>query len=76
MEAAQANIFIYLQPVVGIVLAAMLVGEAITLQLILGGVTVLVGAWLALSNKKKKVIEHPLIQQPKYKQKTPRSGGR
>lgn len=49
MEVAHANIFIYLQPVFGIILAALVVGEHITLLLLLGGAITLVGARLALS---------------------------
>jgi drug/metabolite transporter (DMT)-like permease len=52
MEAAQANLFIYLQPVVGVVLAALLVDEKITLSLLLGAVIVLIGARMALSTSK------------------------
>lgn len=52
METAQANIFIYLQPLVALALAALLVGEAITWQLLIGGGIVLLGARLALSDSK------------------------
>ena len=52
MEAAQANIFIYLQPIVTVILAALVVGEAITWQIFIGGVIVLFGARLALSKPK------------------------
>ncbi|HCR55759.1 TPA: hypothetical protein DIV49_02195 [Candidatus Saccharibacteria bacterium] len=54
MEAAQANIFIYLQPIITVVLAALLVGEAITWQIFLAGVIILFGARLALSTQKAK----------------------
>ncbi len=53
MEAAQANIFIYLQPIITVVLAALVVDEAITWQIFIGGVIVLFGARLALSTPKK-----------------------
>lgn len=56
MEAAQANIFIYLQPIVTVILAALLVGEAITWEIFIGGVIVLFGARLALSERKQKPI--------------------
>lgn len=49
MEAAQANIFIYLQPIITVVLAALLVGETITWQIFVAGVIILFGARLALS---------------------------
>lgn len=52
MEAAFANLFVYLQPIIGVVLAYFIVGEEITMQLILGGIVVLIGARMALSTTK------------------------
>jgi len=52
METAQANIFIYLQPVVTFSLAAVIVGETVSWQVVTGGMIVLAGAHLALSRRK------------------------
>jgi drug/metabolite transporter (DMT)-like permease len=52
MEAAQANIFIYLQPIVTVVFAALLVHEPVTWQIVLAGFIVLLGARLALDKPK------------------------
>lgn len=53
MEAAFANLFIYIQPVVGAVLAFILVGESVSAPLVVGGAITLVGARMALSKSKK-----------------------
>ncbi len=55
MEVAYANLFVYLQPVVGVTLAFFLVDEKVTWQLVLGGAVVLIGARLALSKQSSKL---------------------
>ena len=49
MEAAYANLFIYLQPLIGALLAYLLVGESITFALVVGAVVILIGARMALT---------------------------
>lgn len=52
MEAAQANVFIYLSPLFAAGIAAVLIGEAITWQLVVGGSIILYGAYLAAGRRK------------------------
>jgi drug/metabolite transporter (DMT)-like permease len=58
MEASQANIFIYLSPLVAAGLAAIMLEEQITWQLIAGGIVILYGAYLA-TGRRRPVIKTP-----------------
>ena len=46
IEASQVAAFIYIEPLVTVVVAAILLGEAFTLLSLLGGLTILVGVYL------------------------------
>jgi drug/metabolite transporter (DMT)-like permease len=46
IDASQAAAFIYIEPLVTVVVAAMVLSEAFTLATILGGLTILVGVYL------------------------------
>ncbi|MBI4787397.1 MAG: DMT family transporter [Chloroflexi bacterium] len=46
IEASQVAAFIYIEPLVTVVVAAVLLGEPITIITLLGGVTILVGVYL------------------------------
>ncbi len=45
-DASQVAAFLYLEPLVTVVVAAWLLGEAITLPTLAGGVIILAGVWL------------------------------
>lgn len=45
LEAAQSAVFLYVSPIVGVILANLLLGEALTIYLAIGAVLVLVGAY-------------------------------
>lgn len=55
VEASQAAVYGNLMPLVGVVLAALLLGERITWIVLAGGAAIVVGAWLATSRSKPKV---------------------
>ncbi|MEA2585453.1 MAG: hypothetical protein QOF33_3538 [Thermomicrobiales bacterium] len=55
VEASQAAVYGNLMPLVGVVLAALLLGEAITWVILAGGLAIVGGAWLATSRPRAKV---------------------
>ena len=59
IPAGQASFFFYLDPISGVILAIILLGEKITPQLLAGGVAVAIGVVLAEHNRK----NHPLHRQ-------------
>ncbi len=46
LPVAQTGAFLYLEPVITVIVAALILGEAILLATLLGGITILVGVWL------------------------------
>ena len=46
ITASQAGVFLYIEPLVSLVAAAMILGETITLPALLGGSLILLGVWL------------------------------
>jgi drug/metabolite transporter (DMT)-like permease len=52
IEASQAAVYGNLMPLVGVVLSAALLGEPITWVVLVGGLTIVAGAWLATSRAK------------------------
>ena len=50
LPAAQAGAFLYIEPLVAVVVAAILLGEAITFASIIGGAIILLGVWLVNRN--------------------------
>jgi drug/metabolite transporter (DMT)-like permease len=46
IPAAQAGVFLYIEPLISMVAAAVLLGEAITLAALVGGGMILAGVWL------------------------------
>ncbi|MCB9800626.1 MAG: DMT family transporter [Pseudomonadales bacterium] len=54
-SAITASLFTYLQPITGIGLAALILGERITIPFIIGGTLAIIGAQIASRNKKKSV---------------------
>jgi drug/metabolite transporter (DMT)-like permease len=50
LPAAQAGVFLYIEPLVAVVVAAILLGEAITFASIIGGTIILLGVWLVNRN--------------------------
>lgn len=54
LPVAQTGAFLYLEPVVTVIVAALLLGEQISIASLLGGVLILVGVWMV--NKKNSKI--------------------
>ena len=46
LPVAQTGAFLYLEPVITVIVAALLINEAILLSTLIGGITILVGVWL------------------------------
>jgi drug/metabolite transporter (DMT)-like permease len=46
LPVAQTGVFLYLEPVVTVIVAALVIREAILLATLVGGLTILVGVWL------------------------------
>lgn len=46
ITASQAGVFLYIEPLVSLVVAALILGESITLPALLGGSLILLGVWL------------------------------
>lgn len=46
LSVAQTGAFLYLEPIVTVIVAALLLREAILLATLLGGITILIGVWL------------------------------
>ncbi len=45
LPATQVGVFLYLEPLVAVVVAAIMLGEAVTLASLLGGAVILLGVW-------------------------------
>lgn len=54
VEASQAAVYGNLMPLVGVVLAAVLLGEAITWLTVIGGIAIATGAWLATTRPRQR----------------------
>ncbi len=50
IDATQAGVFLYLEPIVTVVLAGMILGEPISAAIIVGGAVILLGVWLVNRN--------------------------
>jgi drug/metabolite transporter (DMT)-like permease len=60
LTTAQTGVFLYLEPLVAVVVAFFLLGEQITLASLLGGAVILFGVWLVnRSSQSGQVIEEP-----------------
>ena len=46
LPTAQTGAFLYLEPIITVIVAAFVIGEAILLATVVGGITVLIGVWL------------------------------
>jgi drug/metabolite transporter (DMT)-like permease len=53
IPATQAGVFLYLEPLVTLVVAAIILGEPLLLASLLGGAIILVGVWLVNRPEKK-----------------------
>lgn len=52
LPVAQTGVFLYLEPVVTVIVAALLLGESLTLTVLSGGASILAGVWMV--NRKKR----------------------
>jgi drug/metabolite transporter (DMT)-like permease len=58
LPVAQTGAFLYLEPMITVIVAALLIREAILLATMLGGITILVGVWLVnRPNQKVRAME-------------------
>ena len=46
LPVAQTGAFLYLEPIITVIVAALMLGEALLLATLIGGITILVGVWL------------------------------
>lgn len=46
LPVAQTGAFLYLEPIITVIVAALVIGEAILLATLIGGITILIGVWL------------------------------
>ena len=46
LPVAQTGAFLYLEPIITVIVAALLIGESILLATVVGGIVILVGVWL------------------------------
>ncbi|MBC7077764.1 MAG: EamA family transporter [Synergistales bacterium] len=53
MEASRVGAFMYLEPLVALVVAALVLGEPVTFVTLSGGVMILIGVWLVNRNSSK-----------------------
>jgi drug/metabolite transporter (DMT)-like permease len=51
LPTAQTGVFLYIEPLVAVVVAFFILGEAITLASLIGGVIILLGVWLVNRNQ-------------------------
>ena len=51
LSTAQTGVFLYIEPLVAVVVAAIVLGEEITWISLLGGAIILFGVWLVNSEK-------------------------
>jgi drug/metabolite transporter (DMT)-like permease len=58
LSTAQTGVFLYVEPLVAVVVAFLVLGEAITLASVVGGAVILFGVWLVnLPNRSAQAIE-------------------
>jgi drug/metabolite transporter (DMT)-like permease len=62
IDATQAGVFLYLEPIVTVVLAGMILGEPISAAIIFGGVAILLGVWLVNRNTVLKRLSTSLVK--------------
>lgn len=55
LPASQAGVFLYLEPVVAVVIAALLLAEPVNIAVLLGGGTILLGVWIVNRRSAKQV---------------------
>jgi drug/metabolite transporter (DMT)-like permease len=55
LPVAQTGAFLYVEPIVTLIVAAIIIGEAVTLASLVGGFTILFGVWLV--NRPKPVVQ-------------------
>jgi drug/metabolite transporter (DMT)-like permease len=62
LPVAQTGAFLYLEPVITVIVAAIVIRESILLATILGGVTILIGVWLVnRPNQQVQVVKETAI---------------
>jgi len=60
LPVAQTGAFLYLEPIVTVIVAAIVLGEILLLASAIGGITILIGVWLVNRPKKStQIIEEP-----------------
>lgn len=60
LPVAQTGAFLYLEPIVTVIVAAVVLGEALLLASAIGGITILIGVWLVnRPGKSTQVVEEP-----------------
>jgi drug/metabolite transporter (DMT)-like permease len=52
LPASEAGVFLYINPVVAVLLSAAFLGETVTLSMIAGGVLVFTGVWFVNTKKR------------------------
>ena len=57
LPVAQTGAFLYVEPIITVIVAAILIGEAVTFASLLGGFTILFGVWLVNRPKSVQAIE-------------------
>jgi drug/metabolite transporter (DMT)-like permease len=50
IDATQVGVFLYLEPIVTVMLAGMILGEPVSIAIITGGTAILLGVWLVNRN--------------------------
>jgi len=60
LPVAQTGAFLYLEPIITVIVAALVLREAILLATLVGGITILIGVWLVnRPNQSVQVVEEP-----------------
>ena len=57
LPVAQTGAFLYIEPIITVIVAAVILNERLLLATILGGITILIGVWLV--NRTKSAAPHP-----------------
>ena len=57
LPVAQTGAFLYIEPIITVIVAALILNEQLLLATILGGITILIGVWLV--NRTKSAAPHP-----------------
>jgi drug/metabolite transporter (DMT)-like permease len=61
LPVAQTGAFLYLEPIVTVIVASIVLSEALLLASAIGGITILIGVWLVnRPSKSARVVEEPV----------------